>query len=756
MGGNFKARILPNMLVVVFLTILFGEYNGSRIGVIETLEREAYAWRMQREAAVKSNSIVIVDIDRDTLRAHGNWPFNRGLFAELNKQLFDNYQVRIAAYALPFSRPDNTALLVLDEITEKLGGGFFDARGATQEMRDTYNYDDRMTESLRNNPVVLGYVFDETGRVEGSLPRPIVLNDDKGKRITDSRLKILTRPWSFYTGSTGNLRGYLLAASNAAGHLNVNVDNDGVVRHIPAFVSYAGGLHPSLPLAVYQRLRREKSFTAALDSDGWFGRTIIKRVQVGNRTIPMNETGRIYINYLGKGGRNVNFDAAVQSPFRYVSFTEVLSGKVPNSYLRDKIVFIGSSSEQLRHAYPTPLNPSLPGVEVFATQLANLIGENMLQRDRGIMESELLLLLAVGLVLAVGLTLTNPPVALLLLAATIYLFIQFILSRWETHYEVWAVTPMIATLTGLFITNTLSGLLAEWQANRKLQTTFGQYVPPEFAKKIGTSGKNIKLEGEERELSVLFSDVRDFTSISETLTPQELTLLMNRMLTDLSEVIHRHHGTVDKYIGDAIMAFWNAPLEDEKHAERAVLAAMDMQKAMDALARDLAKKGFDRPLKLGVGICTGNANVGNMGSTLRMTYTAIGDTVNLASRTEGLTKFYRCPVLITDTTRRQCRGIACREVDLVRVKGRQKPALLYEPLDRRELIDPEMIALVKQFEKMRHLYEKGEFAAAKAELDSYRSAMPDDGLATLYEERLAVLLKSPPSAWDGVMTHETK
>ena len=784
MNKDIKIRVLLNFLIAAFLIAATAEYDGSRISVVETLEQQSYDWRINNPDARKQNDIVIIDIDRDTLRKYGNWPLDRDLFARLNRQLFqEKYRVKIAAYTLPFSQPDDTALNLLADIKEEFSANNIVTPAATSrsspfaspgsfrssdssssyaiqrqidELRVRYNYDQQVIDSMQNHPIVLGYIFDASGRIEGALPAPAKFVDKQKKSIPDNYMKSLTNHWPLYTGYAGNLENYLTAVDNNAGHINFDLDKDGIIRRAPYFISHLGGYYPSLPIAVYQRLTRSNDIIAEINGGPVPFKNNIRDIVIGNRNAPTNNQGDMYIHYLGTGGRYVNFDRTREAIFRYVSFADVIEGKAPGDYLEDKIVFIGSSSSQLPYLYPTPVNSAMPGVEILATQLINLLSETILKRDNLVILQEIVLVALAAVVLSILFVVLSPLYALLILIGTLIGYTLFVMHEWSENYTYWGLTPIFITLLGLFIFSAIIGFIIEWQRSRQLQSTFGQYVPPEFAKKIGGSQKNINLEGELRELSVLFSDVRNFTTISENLSPRDLTLIMNRMLTDLSEVIHQHGGTVDKYIGDAVMAFWNAPLYNEDHAEKSVRAALDMQQAMQKLSKELAEDGF-QPMRLGVGICTGNANVGNMGSKLRMTYTAVGDTVNLASRTEGLTKYYGCPILVTETTRQQCSDdIVFRVVDLVRVKGRHQDSLIYQPIGLSQLLLPGKIEQLEQFEKMRQLYTKGEFAAAQEILVAYTNEAPDDELAKLYKQRLELLLNNPPAEWDGVTTHENK
>ncbi|MBE8159082.1 MAG: adenylate/guanylate cyclase domain-containing protein [Betaproteobacteria bacterium] len=463
--------------------------------------------------------------------------------------------------------------------------------------------------------------------------------------------------------------------------------------------------------------------------------------------------GEVYLNFLGKGGPVADFENSQTAVFRYVSAYDVMRGTAPKAVFKGKIVLIGSSSEVLRDVYSTPINNAMPGAELLATQIVNIRDGEVLRRS-GV--NLLAMLVAGGLLAALLFSFLGPVVSLLLTVLLCGGGVYASIALWDEKLEIIGMVQPLLIFIGLFLWNSISGFVVEWRSSRNLKSTFGQYVPPELAKRMGER-HTMSLEGESREISVLFSDVRNFTSISETFAPQELTKMMNRMLTVLSEEIHNQNGTVDKFIGDAVMAFWNAPLDDPDHAAKSVASAMAMQVSMQKLSDELVKEGHP-PMRLGVGICSGEANVGNMGSKLRMAYTAMGDTVNVASRVEGLTKYYRVGVLVTESTYALCTasGIKFRLADEVRVKGRDKVLKIYEPLGNENLLTPEKRAALEVYDQMRLCYVRGDFADAMEKIKQYRTAVPNDGLAEVYEERISEFLQHPPAEWDGVTNFETK
>lgn len=749
-----KIRILLNCAMALFLIALTADFGGRPLlNIVETLERQTVDWRLARgaEEGRKNHDIVIVDIDRDSLKEVGRWPWPRDRIAEILARLFEKYQVRAAAFTFAFTEPDNGGLAVFDEVRREVSeSAGFAARQRLHTLRRKFDYDGKLADALKEGQTVLGYSFDNSARVEGVLPPDLQFYDYDSQKIPAASVAEGAKDWLFYRGYAGNLPAFLRRAAGA-GYMNFTADSDGLVRRAPVIVRHAKKTFESLALALIRRADNPGQTLQVRAEDG----KNMEMIRAGRYEMPINEAGEMYFNFLGAGGPTADYENARGAVFRYISAREVMRGAVPEAALKDKIALIGSSAAALRDIYPTPLNSQMPGVELLATQLANVIDGEVLRRQSSTNTLALLALTVVALLAAVVSAPLGPLFAFVLTAvlcgASVYLNLAF----WDRLEIVNMVAPLLV-LIGLFLWNAISGFVFEWRASRNLQSTFGQYVPPELAKQM--SGKHsLSLGGESRQISVLFSDVRNFTSISETFTPQDLTKMMNRMLTALSRAIHEHSGTVDKFIGDAVMAFWNAPLDDEKHAEHAVLSAMAMQTAMEELSAELEQEGHP-PMRLGVGICSGEANVGNMGSELRMAYTAMGDTVNVASRVEGLTKYYRVGVLATESTRELCAssGIAFRVVDSVRVKGRAQALTIYEPLGDEHLMSPERRAALELYEKMRAEYVRGDFAAARDLLAQYRAAAPADGLGEVYEERIEQFLREAPSEWDGVTNFETK
>jgi adenylate cyclase len=330
------------------------------------------------------------------------------------------------------------------------------------------------------------------------------------------------------------------------------------------------------------------------------------------------------------------------------------------------------------------------------------------------------------------------------------------LAVWQFGNLVLPLAPLLAMITLLFGLNMAYGFFVESRARTRITGRFGQYVPPELVDEMARYPDQFSMEGESRELSVLFSDVRGFTTISEALEPRELSSLMNEFLTPLTQVVHRRRGTIDKYMGDAIMAFWGAPLEDGEHARHAVLAGLEMQATMQSLAQRFVARGWPA-LSIGVGVDTGRASVGNMGSAVRVAYTAMGNVVNTASRLEGLTKPYGVGMIVGEATRAACPGVVFRELDRVRPKGKTQPLVIYEPIGPEEQVDEQRSGELVLWHRALRQYRAQEWDLAELQLLNLQRMYPDRALYREFARRVAWFrANSPGLGWDGTWVAESK
>ncbi|MGE5503864.1 MAG: CHASE2 domain-containing protein [Actinomycetota bacterium] len=423
-------------------------------------------------------------------------------------------------------------------------------------------------------------------------------------------------------------------------------------------------------------------------------------------------------------------------------------------WVRDKIVVVGDTSEVSHDWFDTPVG-MVYGVEIIADTIGSILKGSPLRAASPELSAAVLLLVMAAMI-ALGTLMPSP---LLRALAGLLMFVSYAALVSAAYVRAGAVLPMAYAM----VAGTLSYLLIEYryymaERNQKQQIakTFGQYIPSELVEEMNKSGQQVSVGGESREMTVLFSDVRGFTTISEGLAPQELTSLMNAFLSPMTRVIHNHRGTIDKYMGDAIMAFWGAPLHDPDHARHAVQGALMMEKTMHDLADDFIARGW-KPIKVGIGLNTGVMNVGNMGSDFRLAYTVLGDAVNLGSRIESLTKQYGVSIMVSEYTRAAVPDLIARELDQVRVKGKDQPVRLFQPLGfPGEVADAE-IASIERHHAALALYRAQKWDEAEAAFKALAATDPDRMIYKVYLGRIEHFREEPPGAdWDGVYTHKEK
>ena len=464
-----------------------------------------------------------------------------------------------------------------------------------------------------------------------------------------------------------------------------------------------------------------------------------------------------YLNFYGPPGTipNIPYNAVLGSPAAKLS-----PAKLDFS---DKVVFIGLSDlydpGQPDRFYTVVTNEhgvDLSGVEIAATAFANMLTDRSLQPAGSAVTAGILLL--IGLVLGTGIYLLSASLAVPLALLLTGLYVAGVQTAFNAH-DVWLplATPVLVQLPIALFVGLLAQYLTEAHARKKLKTVFGQYVPPEIVDEMSRNpDQNFSVDGESREMSVLFCDIRSFTTISESLPADELKKLLNYFFTPMTHIIFEKRGTIDKYVGDMIMAFWGAPVTDPGHSQHAVEAALAMLDKLDDMQDDLRERGWPA-VNIGIGINTGMMNVGDMGSEYRRAYTVIGDAVNLGSRLEGLTKYYGVRLIVSETTAAKLEGMALRCLDRVKVKGKNEPVTIYEPVGLDNLISREEAGEVRQSNAALDLYFAGDWGNAQSAFEALQAAAPEHRFYRLYLERIPALQsKGIVAGWDGVFAHTTK
>lgn len=733
-------RIVGSLLITLLFILHALRIDGFSLPLLDQFENIAYDLRIQlNTTGDRDPRIVIIDIDERSLALEGRWPWGRDRVAELVDLLFDEYSVGLLGMDVVWAERDySSGLKTLERMADDEFAQFMPFKERLDALRPSLDWNNRFVESIRGRPVVLGYYFDisvdeEKGSTSGQLPRP-----DFDSSATEAFGGQLIRAG----GYGANLPELQQVAMNA-GHFTPFTSPDGIVRSIPMLIRYGDGYYGSLALAIGELIFGEVEASVYRYDQGEGSGTIIESLVLGERVIPVDEHGRALIPYRGGAGS-----------FAYISATDIFNKRVDPGLLEGSIALLGPSAPGLVDLRATPVGANVPGVELHASMIAGILDQNIMQRPQYTQAIEFLVMLLIGLVMAFLLPGNRPLwdglISLTLLAGVFLLN----LALWDGGQ----VVPLAASLilvALLFIFNITYGFFVEARGKRQLTRLFCQYVPPEQVAKMSRNPENFSQQGISREMTVLFSDVRDFTSISEHLTPLALHQLMNEYLTPMTEVIHARHGTIDKYMGDAIMAFWGAPLDDPQHARHALLAARDMMRGLGRLNTDFKRKGWPE-LRVGIGVNTGEMVVGDMGSRFRQSYTVMGDAVNTGSRLEGLTKEYGICLIISEATRLQVPEIRCRELDRVRVKGKDQAVGIYEPIFDDTLEDPRL-ATLSDFEAALEAYRAMDWDAAEEAFRALRETSHDERLYATYLDRIAHFRENPPPAgWDGVFVHSTK
>lgn len=738
-----KKAILIGLGLLIVLFFVGNAGRFYRLGFVDQLSSLIYDYRMRLTMPqTTDNRIVILDIDEKSLKEEGRWPWGRDRMALLMDKLFDKYGVAEVGFDVVFAEKDESSgLKELKKLGQNQLRGDASFQTVLKRVEPQLEYDELFADKIRNRNVVLGYYLNNqiTINVSGSLPEP----DFPAGAFKGYPVEFTT--WNGYGGNLPELQ----QAAAGAGHFNPMVDFDGRVRRVPMLVEYHGAYYESLSLAMVRTLLgHAKLIPGFADSrgSGYAGLEWLElEVPGGNLKVPVDKDVATFVPYRGR-----------QGSFRYISVTDVLHDRIDIPQLKGKIVLVGTTAPGLMDMRATPVEQVYPGVEVHANLIAGILDQNLKQRPAYMLGAEVIWLLLLGVALSFLLPMFSPAKAILtsivVLAATMVLS----LFMWVYADIVMPVANSIVMIALLFAVNMSYGYFVESRTKRQITGLFGQYVPSELVEEMAKHPESVSMEGESREMTILFSDVRGFTNISEGLDPKELTLLMHDFLTPLSRVVYKHRGTIDKYMGDCIMAFWGAPLLDPDHARNAMLAAIEMQTALQALQPYFKGRGWPE-IRAGIGINTGRVSVGNMGSEVRVAYTVMGDEVNLAARLEGITKQYGVDLIVGENTRNAVTDFVYRELDHVRVKGKDKPVAIYQPLGLASEVGKELHDEVRWFHEMRRYYRKQDWDQAELQLINLQRMYPATGLYRIYAERVAHFRKNPPSAdWDGVFVFETK
>ena len=739
------ARWLPHAsriglgLAVVCLFVLHSAHI-VKLPLVESFEWVLYDARVRATMSdTVSPQVVIIDIDEKSLKEEGRWPWSRERMGELVKMLSDRYKVAVVGMDVVFAEPENQPSLKMMERVARHGS----AQGSELEallgrLQRLLDGDKVFARSIQGRNVVLGYYFKRDNNLEadtltGKLPAPAC----DLTQVSTSGLQLQTA-----AGYGANLP-LLQDAAAGGGHFVPNMDADGVIRSVPLLMAYQGRCYESLALALVRRVLEVPQLTVERGGERWNSHSL----KLGELKIPLLPDGSAWVPYRG-----------FQGSFPYISAADVLQGRADPKQLEGVVAILGTTAAGLLDSRATPVSSSYAGVEVHANLVSGMLDGSIKKSPTAIAGLETWMLLFVGLLVAVLLGRASPLQVMGMAIVAGMMVTLLNLGAWLGASVVLPLASPLLLIATLFILNMSYGFLAEERTKRLYKERFGQYVSPEVIEEMIANPDMLEsMEGASRNMTVLFSDIRNFTTISEGMEPKQLMRLMNEYLTPMTRLIidkNKYQGTIDKYIGDAIMAFWGAPLFDDHHAKHGVLAALEMQQLAAQLSAQFKARGWPE-IRIGVGLNTGMMAVGNMGSSFRRAYTVLGDPVNLAARLEGLTKEYGVGILVSESTRQAAPEIIYRELDRVRVKGKGLAVSIYEPLGLPASLSAQQLSSVEQFHLALRHYRAQQWDAAVAILQSLPQA--DAVLVRLYMQRIAELRAHPPGMeWDGVTSFSTK
>jgi adenylate cyclase len=744
--------------LILYVGVYWTAHRNPIFAFLDSLEVKTLDLRFKLRGTVPPGlPVVIVAIDQKSQDILGRWPFPRSYFAEAVDALREA-GARVIAFDANFPQPDqNSAFRALEQVrkdyqtsakTKAPDPAFMSRLKALEVEADN---DRKFAEAIaRFDNIILGYMFlrGEEAKTENPERLNEFLNYLSFQNYTNithperaKESELLNDPELQFDSLSPNLPLFAEPAKNF-GYFNVIPDPDGTVRREPVIIPFKGAFYPSLDVAAalaYLNLRVDQ-VNVVFNPNG------LERIDLGKVTLPTDPQGFVQIDYYGPS-----------KTFPTVSLADLIKRKIDPAVFRDRLVLIGPTAVGIGDMAVTPFQQmNFFGVEVHANFITNLLQGNFIRR--GIRENciDLFFLVFFSLLAGIMLNTVTPARATVISVVLLGCFFWLAYDLFAYH-RIWiAVFLPTATLGANYAGIISYRFIFEEKEKRKVLEAFHQYVPPGLITQIRQHPELLRLYGEEKELTVLFADIRAFTTLSEGLSPTTLVDLLNEHFSLMTDVIFKHLGTLDKYIGDAIMAFWGAPFPQPDHAERACLAGLDMVKALRSLQAKWEAEGRPR-IDMGVGINTGPMVVGNMGSSKRFNFTVMGDNVNLASRLEGSNKTFGTRLVISESTYLPVKHlVAARELDLIRVKGKFKPVKIYEvmgAIEEYELFRDR----IERFQRGLEAYRSAQWERSLALFEELGGDYPQDNPTHVFIDRCHELVaEPPPGAWDGVYVMKTK
>ena len=750
--ASFIRKIFRFRPVYLAIPIVLAGSFAYLVGIpfLDLMELKTIDLRFgSRGPAPTGSDVVLAVVDEKSIAKEGKWVWPRSKFVDLVNKL-SAAGAKVIAFDIGFLEPDNMQLVNTIEEIEHTLQTLADQNPKIENYLKTVkrqsDNDQLLAEAVKRSSakIVLGYFFHmQKADADYFDEKEMAVNE---KNILASMYK-LVRYTSREAQHVPLIEAYapeanitpIAKAAKYAGTFSMNPDPDGVVRRMPAVFKFKENLYAPLSLMAVSAFRNEPIALEISD----FG---IESVRIGELSIPTDEYGHVFINY--RGGPKT---------FPHIPVTDILKGKVPDSTFKDKIVLVGVTATGVYDLRVTPFAEVYPGIEIHANVMDTVLSKDFLNQPAWAAAFDLLAIIAAGLFL--GLVLPRVGVVYGALAGAAIFLGYILLCYYFFAQKGWIlnlVYPLSVSVL-VYIGITAYRYLVEARQKRYIRSAFSTYLAPSVVKQLIDSPEKLVLGGEQRVITAFFSDVQGFTSISERLTPHELVELLNEFLTEMTDVILNYEGTVDKFEGDAIIAFFGAPNDLPNHPEVACKACIDMQKRLAEL-RQLWKTQQRPELKMRIGLCSGSAVVGNMGSKNRMDYTMMGDTVNTAARLEGVNKVYGIYTLISNTTFDTLDGnLATREIDSINVVGKNEPVTIYELLGYPDDIDKDRREVLEHYAKGLNAYRNQDWDGASGFFQSALAIAPEDGPSKTLQSRCQAYKVSPPGKnWDGSYTMETK
>jgi adenylate cyclase len=737
-------------IAITLLPLLVSLMHASglwQFGLLSRLDDLLYDMRVRATMPKTLDPrIVIVDLDERSLAEVGRWPWSRNIVSELTSQIVDKQGAAALAFDIVFAEPDTSSglprLRALAQNELKDQPGFAERLNVLSASLD---YDALFAASLRGKPVVLGYYLtkDRNGRKAGQLPEPVMRQDAlAGKPITFTQ-------WDGY----GSNLPQLASAAPLAGFFNSLQSTDGVVRSVPMVAEFEKQYYESLSLATFRLIsglpKIEPGFPQERYLARYQGLESIRLTQDGKSlAIPVDARVGALVPYRGFGGPD-------GGSFQYISAVDVLNGKTAPGALKGKIVLLGTTAPGAFDLRVTPVGEVYPGVEVHANMISGILDNRVPVQPDYSLGFEVVTLTFAGLILAFALPLFNATRAVVLSVGVLAALLGINHWLWINDLVMPVAASIVMVLTA-FALNMSYGYFVESKSKRDLANLFRGYIPPELVDEMVDDPESYNMKAVNKELTVMFCDMRGFTKMSETMEPTQLQGLLNDVFTRLTNVIQANRGTIDKYMGDCVMAFWGAPVETGDHAKLAVKSAVEMSNEVRRINEEHRAKGLPE-IGIGIGLNTGTMCVGNMGSEVRRSYTVIGDSVNLGSRLEGLSKTYGVDIVVSESTKDLAPDVSWQELDRVRVKGKDKAVSIYWPLGPSDKVEKAIGDELKTWAQFLRAYRGQDWDQCDVLLLNLERLNAKKFLYQLYSQRVGSMRMLPfDPAWDGATNFETK